>query len=118
MAQVKVIVNGRSFRMGCRDGEEGRVRELAADIDSHVQKIKSGAKAVQDERLFLMAAILMADQLWEAREEIQRLQRLAGDLRAYQVIDGGGAQAMQRDLNRAMEAGKIEALQSRANGNG
>jgi cell division protein ZapA len=118
MAQVKVIVNGRSFRMGCRDGEEGRVRDLAAEIDSHVQKIKGGTKAVQDERLFLMAAILMADQLWEAREEIQRLQRLAGDLRAYQVIEGGGAQAMQRDLNRAMESGRGEALQSRANGNG
>jgi cell division protein ZapA len=103
--------------MGCRDGEEGRVRELATEIDSHVQKIKGSTKAVQDERLFLMAAILMADQLWEAREEIQRLQRLAGDLRAYQVIDGG-AQAMQRDLNRAMESGKAEVLQSRANGNG
>jgi hypothetical protein len=54
---------------------------------------------------------MMADQLWDAREEIQRLQRLAGDLRAYQVIDGG-AQAVQRDLNS-----KIEALHPRANGN-
>src|SRR5262245_35436747 len=116
MAQVKIIVNGRSFRMGCGDGEEGRVRELATDIDSLVQKIKGGTKAVQDERLYLMAAILMADQLREAHDEIVRLQRLAGDLRAYQVIDGG-APAMQRDLNRAMEGGKFEALQSRANGN-
>jgi len=103
MAQVKVVVNGRSFRMGCRDGEEGRVRDLAAEIDGHVQRIKGGSKAVQDERLFLMAALMMADQLWEAREEIQRLQR-AADPRAYQVIDGG-AQAMQRELNRALETG-------------
>jgi|SRR5215469_4541370 len=116
MAQVKVIVNGRTFRMGCGDGEEGRVRELATEIDSHVQKIKGGTKAIQDERLFLMAAILMADKLREANDEIQRLQRLAGDLRAYQVIDGG-AQAMQRDLNRAMDSGKVEALQ-RASGAG
>ncbi len=114
MAQVKVVVNGRTFRMGCKDGEEGRVRDLAADIDAHVQKIRGGTKAVQDERLFLMAAILMADQLWDAREEIVRLQRLAGDLRAYHVIDGG-AQALQRDLNRAMDQGKTEPL-SRASG--
>ena len=33
MAQVTVVVNGRSFRMGCRDGEEARVQELAAEID-------------------------------------------------------------------------------------
>ncbi len=102
MALIKVQVNGRSFRMGCREGEEARVQALAAEIDAHVQRIKSGTKAVQDDRLFLMAALMVADQLWDAREDNLRLQRLAGDLRAYQVIDGG-AQALQRDLNRAME---------------
>ncbi len=117
MAQVTVVVNGRNFRMGCRDGEEGRVRDLAAEIDVHVQRIKAGTKAIQDERLLLMAALLMADQLWDAREEIQRLQRIASEGRAYQVIDGGGAQALQRDLNRALEtSGKIETLHARANG--
>jgi cell division protein ZapA len=105
MAQVKVVVNGRTFRMGCLDGEEARVQSLAAEIDGHVQRIKGGSKAIQDERLFLMASLMMADQLWEAREEIQRLQRMALDPRAYQVIDGGGAQAMQRDLSKAMETG-------------
>jgi cell division protein ZapA len=116
MAQVTIVVNGRSFRMGCREGEEARVQELAGEIDMHVQRIKAGSRAVQDERLFLMAAIMMADQLWDAREEVQRLQRLAGDLRAYQVIDGG-AQAIQRDLNRTLETpGKIEALHQRSNG--
>jgi cell division protein ZapA len=104
MAQVKVIVNGRTFRMGCRDGEEGRVQNLASEIDGHVQRLKNGSKAIQDERLFLMAALMMADQLWEAREEIQRLQRMALDPRAYQVIDGGGVQAMQRELNKAMDS--------------
>jgi cell division protein ZapA len=102
MAQVKVVVNGRTFRMGCKDGEEGRVQNLAAEIDGHVQQMKNGLKAVQDERLFLMAALMMADQLWEAREEIQRLQRMALDPRSYQVIDGG-VQAMQRELNKAMD---------------
>ena len=71
-----------------------------------MQRIKGGSKAIQDERLFLMASLMMADQLWEAREEIQRLQRMALDPRAYQVIDGG-AQAMQRDLSKAMENGAV-----------
>jgi cell division protein ZapA len=102
MAQVKVVVNGRSFRMGCRDGEEGRVKELAAEIETQIQRLRNGNKAVQDDRMFLMAAIVMADQLWDAREEIARLQRLTSDTRNYQH----GAQAMQRDLNRAMEAGR------------
>jgi len=91
--------------MGCKDGEEARIQSLAAEIDGHVQRIKNGSKAVQDERLFLMAALMMADQLWEAREEIQHLQRMALDPRGYQVIDGG-VQAMQRELGKAMEAGQ------------
>ena len=114
MAQVTVVVNGRSFRMGCRDGEEARVQELAAEIDSHVQRIRGGTRAVQDDRLFLMAAIMMADQLWEAREELQKRQ--IGETRAYHVIDGG-AQAMQRDLSRAIEtSSRVETLHQRANG--
>lgn len=100
--------------MGCRDGEEARVQDLAAEIDSHVQRIRGGTKAVQDDRLFLMAAIMMADQLWEAREELQKL-RQTGETRAYHVIDGG-AQAIQRDLSRALEASsRVETLHQRAN---
>ena len=115
MAQVTVVVNGRSFRMGCRDGEEARVQELAAEIDAHVQALRGGTRAVQDDRLFLMAAIMMADQLWEAREEIQKLRQV-GESRAYHVIEGG-AQAMQRDLSRALEASsRVEPLHQRANG--
>ena len=115
MAQVTVLVNGRSFRMGCRDGEETRVQELAAEIDAHVQRIKGSAKA-QDERIFLMVAMMMADELSEAREEIQKLRQGAADPRSLHVIEGG-AQAMQRDLSRALEAApKTEAPQKRANG--
>jgi cell division protein ZapA len=101
--------------MGCQDGEEARVQELAAEIDAHVQRIRGGTKAVQDDRLFLMAAIMMADQLWDAREELQR-QRQIAEARAYHVIDGG-AQAMQRDLTRALEPStRIETLHQRVSG--
>lgn len=100
--------------MGCRDGEEARVQDLAAEIDSHVQRIRGGTKAVQDDRLFLMAAIMMTDQLWEAREELQKLRQIS-ETRAYHVIDGG-AQAMQRDLSRAIEtSSRVETLHQRAN---
>ena len=111
MAQVTVKVNGRSFRMVCREGEEARVQELAAEIDGHVQRIKGGVKAAQDDRLFLIAAILMADQLWEAREELQRSQKQMAEVRSYQVIEGG-AYAAPRDLNRGAEVtpSKVETL--------
>jgi cell division protein ZapA len=113
MAQVTVKVNGRSFRMVCREGEEARVQDLAAEIDGHVKRIKGGFRAVPDDRLFLMVALLMADQLWDAREELQRFQK-AAEVRPYQVIDGGASVA-PRELNRGTDAvpGKIETLSQR-----
>lgn len=115
MAQVTIVVNGRSFRMGCRDGEEARVQELAAEIDTHAQRIKSGTKGVLDERIFLMVALMMADELWDAREELKKLRQNA-DSRSLHVIEGG-AQAMQRDLSRALDASaKVEPLHQRASG--
>jgi cell division protein ZapA len=114
MAHVTVTVNGRNYRMGCREGEERRIEELAAEIDALVQKIKGGTKAVQDDRLFLMAAIMMADQLWDAREDLQRAQKLMAEIRSYQVIDGGTYVA-PRILERiADSSGKVEPLPQRA----
>ncbi|ADP70842.1 protein of unknown function DUF710 [Rhodomicrobium vannielii ATCC 17100] len=116
MAQVSVVVNGRSFRLACRDGEEPRVQELAGEIDSLISKLKGNAKATQDDRLFLMAALVLADQLSDAQAELQRARQLV-DGRAYHVIEGG-AQAMQRDLSRALEAAaaRVEPLPRISNG--
>jgi hypothetical protein len=62
-----------------------------------------------------MAAIMMADQLWEARDDLQKLRQIT-ETRAYHVIDGG-AQGMQRDLSRALDASsRVETLHQRANG--
>ncbi len=87
MAQVTICVSGRNYKMACRDGEEKRVLELAAIVEEHVKEIKGGLKLVQEERLFLMTALMLADQLHEAREELQRTARQLADLRAVQIID-------------------------------
>lgn len=120
MAHVTVTVNGRNYKMGCRDGEQQRVLDLAAAVDAQVQKIKGNMRLVPEDRLFLMAAIVMADQLWEAREELQRTMRQMGEFRSYQVIEGG-SHATHRELNRITEpvAARVEPLPHRtAHGGG
>jgi cell division protein ZapA len=89
MAHVDVTVNGRKYKMGCRAGEELRVKELAANIDAIVQGFKSSSKIIPDDRLFLMAAIMLADQLKEAQDELTRSLKILSDARSYHVIDGG-----------------------------
>lgn len=67
MATVSVEVNGRPYSVGCADGQEERVRILAKQFDTQVRAVADDVGQVGDLRLFLMAALLLADQLHEAR---------------------------------------------------
>ena len=67
MATVTVDVNGRPYAVGCADGQEERVRILAKQFDAHVRQIAGDVGPVGDLRLFLMSALILADELHEAR---------------------------------------------------
>ncbi|HST91733.1 MAG TPA: cell division protein ZapA [Brevundimonas sp.] len=66
MATVTVEINGRPYAVGCADGQEERVRTLAGQFDSHVRQVAGEVGHVGDIRLFLMAGLLLADELHEA----------------------------------------------------
>lgn len=67
MATVTVDINGRPYAVGCADGQEERVRILARQFDAHVRQVGRDVGNVGDIRLFLMAALVLADELQEAR---------------------------------------------------
>lgn len=67
MGQVAVTVNGRSYRFDCGEGEEARLGELAAFVKGRVEDLKRQFGNAGEERLVLMAALLIADELWDAR---------------------------------------------------
>ena len=73
MGQVSFEVNGRTYRLACRDGEEPRVLELADHVNRKVERLIQEFGQISPERLMLMAAILTADELWEAREQLADL---------------------------------------------
>ena len=67
MATVTVHINGRPNAVACADGQEERVRILAKQFDGHVRQVAGEVGHVGDLRLFLMAGLLLADELHEAR---------------------------------------------------
>ena len=67
MATVTVEINGRPYAVGCADGQEERVRILAKQFDVHVRQVAGDVGHVGDIRLFLMAALVLADELHEVR---------------------------------------------------
>ena len=67
MATVTVEINGRPYAVGCADGQEERVRILAKQFDVHVRQVAADVGHVGDIRLFLMAALVLADELHDVR---------------------------------------------------
>lgn len=68
MATVTVDINGRPYAVGCADGQEERVKLLARHFDRNVRSVANDVGHVGDLRLFLMAALVLADELHEAKQ--------------------------------------------------
>ncbi|HEY0282505.1 MAG TPA: cell division protein ZapA [Rhizomicrobium sp.] len=62
MPLVNVMVNGRAYTIACDDGEEEHLKQLASHVDSKVRELLGSVGQVGDQRLMLMAALLLADE--------------------------------------------------------
>lgn len=106
MATVTVEVNGQSFTLGCADGQERRLQELARSFDGTVRMVAEQVGAIGDLRLTVMAALTMADELAEARAQLARQQeetRLAREAAAR--VEARAAAALDAAARRVEEVG-------------
>ena len=71
MAQVSVTIDNRKYRLACNEGEEGRLESLAGVIDSKIGELRAAFGEIGDQRLVVMAALTIADNLAEARDEAE-----------------------------------------------
>jgi cell division protein ZapA len=67
MGQVSITLNDRTYRLVCGDGEEDRLVALAGYVKSKVEQLGAELGHVGDERLMLIAALTIADELFDAR---------------------------------------------------
>ncbi len=74
MAQMSIDVNGRPYTVGCEDGQEAHLMELARMFDRQVRQVSQDMGQLGDTRLFLMGALLLADELADAKARLAMLQ--------------------------------------------
>src|ERR1700744_3512195 len=67
MPLVNVMVNARAYTIACDEGEQEHLKELAAHVDAKVRELIGSVGQVGDQKLMLMAAVLITDELFEAR---------------------------------------------------
>jgi cell division protein ZapA len=117
MAQVNVTINNRQYRMGCEDGQEEHVTQLANDIDSRIEQLREAHGEIGDQRLTVMAALTVADELTESMRRIRRLEEEIAALQDARVIAAERAQQTQAAVVSALNAAveRIEELTRQIN---
>ena len=74
MGKVSVTLNGRAFTIGCEDGQESYLRELARHLDTHVTDLSKQVGQIGDLRLLLMASLVVVDELKTAQNRLEALE--------------------------------------------
>lgn len=70
MSTVNLIIHGRTYGVGCDEGQERRVRELGQYIDRRVRDIAqaTGGASAAESHLLVLACLVMADEIFDVRE--------------------------------------------------
>ena len=77
MAQVTLRINGYAYTIGCRDGEEQHLQAMAAQVERRIDTIRSTAGQSGEARMLVMAALLMADDLFEMEQRVRAAETTA-----------------------------------------
>lgn len=117
MAQVTATIAGRNFRLACEDGQEEHLLALAAEVDGRIAELRQRFGEIGDTRLTVMAALMVADEVSEARAQIRRMEEEIAALQDARVVASERAQqasaAVVGAFNSAAE--RIESLTKKLN---
>jgi cell division protein ZapA len=68
MTEVNISINGRQYGIACDPGQEQRVMDLANFVDSRLREIAAAGAGTNDSHLLVLTSIIMADELFDARD--------------------------------------------------
>ena len=117
MPEVTVEVAGRSYRLGCGEGEEAHLTALAARVDGEAARL-GGMGQLPEGRLMLMSALMLADRLSEAEQAAAAAEaRAAEAAREAERPDAFGPER-EAEIAASLEAlaARIESLAERIDG--
>ena len=73
MAEVDITINGRSYRISCKDGEEERIKSLSSLINNQVQKLSEKIGQLGEARMILLASLVLLDKSDEIEKEAEKI---------------------------------------------
>jgi cell division protein ZapA len=115
MAEVNISINGRIHEISCDSGQEGRVVDLASYIDQRLQQIARSGAAYNDAHLLVLTSLVLADELFEAREKLAAASAVPAAAPAKGRKGEAGAVSANPEEEKAM-AQLLEKLAKRIDG--
>jgi cell division protein ZapA len=106
MSSVNITINGKQYRVACEPGQEQRLTQLAEDFDERIASMRSRFGEVGDARLTVMAAMMIGDELVDARSRIAKLE---ADINALNAARAGASDRLSRT-----ESAVVSALEAAA----
>lgn len=115
MSQVSVTINGKIYRMACDDGQEAHLEALAERLNAIIDRLRQSFGEIGDQRLTVMAAITMGDELAEAYRRIRRLEAELAGINETKTAVISRFEEAEAGFARAIEhaAGRLEAFAQR-----
>lgn len=103
MPLVNVMVNNRAYTIACDEGEEEHLKALGADVDGKVRELLSAVGNVGEQRLILMAALLLADEVHAATTQLETARKELAEERAHREELSGRVEISESMAANALE---------------
>lgn len=84
MGEVNVIIDGKSYAIGCDPGQEQRVQQLGRYVDQRLAQIANGSGATNKAQLMVLTALLLADEVFELKDNLAHAANTNRELQAEQ----------------------------------
>lgn len=73
MNKIIVRVQNREYPIICGEGQEQRVRELAAMIDDRAGQIAAASPNTTEAMILLLSALMLADEVQDMRQQFESM---------------------------------------------
>ncbi len=104
MAQVTVTIDGKTYRMACDDGQEEHLEALGQELGDTIELLRGKFGEIGDQRLEVMAALTIADELVDASARVRSLEEELDALRDVRVASAERTRTMQVAVAAALNS--------------
>ncbi len=103
MAEVNIVINGRTYNISCDEGQQQRVLDLGHYVDQKMKDIACSGAATNENHLLVLTSLILADEVYD----------LLNNPDSKATATNTAQTSASPDQSEAVIAGAIDQLASR-----